>query len=229
MSKEKYMPGRDDKKKTWLHTFASNLPTYNVKYGISAGEVSDMQNSDNYFSFWFDLLESVVDFKEKTIQFKNELRSGVPSGATGTTPPVPPVFGAAPTAVEPGIFDRAASIGNRIKKHKDYVVSDGNNLGLEGAEKPAPDLVNAKPAIKIVLIAGKPEIRWTKGLYDALHIEVDRDGTGYRFLAIDTEPDYSDTFALPVQAATWKYRAIYIFHDEKVGMWSDEVSVTVKA
>jgi len=130
----------------------------------------------------------------------------------------------------PGIFPRAISIGKRVKSHIDYVVSDGEDLGLEGAEQDAPDIVTGKPVIKIVLIAGRPEIQWVKSDFDALYIEVDRsDAQGYKFLAIDTEPDYVDTFALPAAATTWKYRAIYMFHDEKVGMWSDEVSISVKS
>ena len=152
--------------------------------------------------------------------------SNVPAGAEASLPPEVPVFAAPPTAVEPGIFVRSGSLGSRIKKHKDYVVSDGQDMGLEGADQGGPDTVNGKPGFKIVLIAGHPEIKWSKGLFDALYIEVDRgDGQGYRFLAIDTIPDYTDSYSLPAAAASWKYRAIYIYRDERVGQWSDEVSV----
>lgn len=232
MSKESFMPRTDSGKKDFQHNLGDKLngaTGYKTKYGISTAEVTDTVNGDLYFKYWFDVLDETDKFKKKVTAFKNELRDGVAPGATATLPPVVPVFAPAPTAVLPGIFPRSGSLGSRIKKHNDYAVSDGQDMGLEGAEQPAPDVVNAKPKIKIVLIAGKPEIRWTKGLFDALYIEVDRDGTGYKFLAIDTEPDYTDTFALPAAAASWKYRCIYIFHDDKVGMWSDEVSVTVKA
>jgi hypothetical protein len=59
-----------------------------------------------------------------------------------------------------------------------------------------------------------------------LYIEVDR-GTGpWQFLAVDMVPHFEDT--TPVAAhATWKYRAIYLINDERVGQWSDVVSVAV--
>ena len=37
----------------------------------------------------------------------------------------------------------------------------------------------------------------------------------------------NDTTSLPATAAKWKYRAIYRVADARVGMWSDEVSITV--
>ena len=37
----------------------------------------------------------------------------------------------------------------------------------------------------------------------------------------------NDTTPLPATAAKWKYRAIYRVADARVGVWSDEVSITV--
>jgi hypothetical protein len=49
------------------------------------------------------------------------------------------------------------------------------------------------------------------------------------FLAIATEPNYTDTAPLPApgQSAAWNYRAIYRLGDERVGQWSDPVSQAV--
>jgi len=63
----------------------------------------------------------------------------------------------------------------------------------------------------------------------SIEIHVDRSGVGnnYSFLAIDAMPNYIDT-ALPPAPADyhiWKYKAIYRLKDERVGHWSDEVSV----
>jgi hypothetical protein len=48
-------------------------------------------------------------------------------------------------------------------------------------------------------------------------------------LAIDTVPDYLDTYPLPApgQTALWRYKAIYRIGDEQVGQWSDVVSQAV--
>jgi hypothetical protein len=227
--KDYFLPRTDSKKSDWQHNLGDKLPTYKTKYGLSTTEVTDSQDGDKYFKYWLDVLGETDAFKRKVTAFKNELRDGVPAGATATLPPAVPVFAAAPTAVEPSIFSRSTALGNRIKKHKDYVVSDGNDMLLEGSEKPSPDVIDGQPVLKIVLKAGQPLIQWVKGLFDALYIEVDRgDGQGWKFLAVDTEPNL-DTAALPAAATTWKYKAVYIFHDEKVAKWSNDVSISVKA
>ena len=74
------------------------------------------------------------------------------------------------------------------------------------------------------------EIRWPKQGFTGVRIEVDRgDGPGWRFLAVDTEPDYVDT-VLPAAGAgpLWKYRAIYLQGDERFGQWSDVAEITVR-
>jgi len=46
---------------------------------------------------------------------------------------------------------------------------------------------------------------------------------------IDSIPDYTDTAAMPPagQSALWKYKGIYIQADQRVGQWSDVVSIPV--
>ena len=63
---------------------------------------------------------------------------------------------------------------------------------------------------------------------DGIEIQVDR-GTGFVFLAVDTVPDYTDTEPMPAagQSALWKYKAIYRQGDDRVGQWSDVVSIPV--
>jgi len=229
MAHEYFLPPDDDGKNKWNKNLALKLPTYTGKYGISNAERDDVIAGALYNDYWLNVRTEEEKYLRKVIAFKNELRDGVKPGATAALAPVAPVFGAAPAAVEPGIFDRAVSIGNRIKKHKDFVVSDGQDLWLIGTEKAPLDIINAIPDVKIVLIAGRPRHVWKKNGFDALEIWVDRDGTGYKFLVIDTEPDYDDTAALPAAgvSALWKYKYVYRLHDEQVGQWL-ELSVTVK-
>jgi hypothetical protein len=63
---------------------------------------------------------------------------------------------------------------------------------------------------------------------DGIEIQVDR-GTDFVFLAIDTIPDYTDTAPMSAvgQSALWKYKAIYHQDDDRVGQWSDVVSIPV--
>ena len=65
---------------------------------------------------------------------------------------------------------------------------------------------------------------------DGLELWVDRgDAKGFVFLAIDTIPNYTDTQAMPPagQSALCKYKAIYLQADQRVGQWSDVVSIPV--
>lgn len=229
MAKQYFLPRPDLEKQQWLNNFATKLPTYAVKYNISADEVDDMTDSAAYWSYWLNGKNLTEDYNKKFTQFKNELRDGIPAGASPSVAPAPPILGVAPTAVAPGIFARATAIANVIKSKSNYTIADGQDLGIEGPESgDIPE--DIKPAIKIRLIeGGRPEIVWKKQGMDALEIWVDR-GTGtFIFLAIDTVPNYTDTFALPAAGATaiWKYKAIYRLDDTQAGMWSDVVSVTV--
>jgi len=104
-------------------------------------------------------------------------------------------------------------------------------LAGNGSSIAAPSglsLSEGRPLLTVRSVAGgHPEIVWKKGRYDALEIEVDRDGQGFHFLSIDTVPDYTDTHALPATPALWKYRAIYRLRDERIGQWSDTAQITV--
>jgi hypothetical protein len=61
-----------------------------------------------------------------------------------------------------------------------------------------------------------------------LELLVDRaDGKGFITLAYDTTPDYLDTTVLPATSAKWTYKAIFRVGDQRVGQWSDEVSMVV--
>lgn len=159
-----------------------------------------------------------------------ELRDGVSQGATASVVPAAPSIGAAPAVVDPAIFKRAISIANVIKGRRNYTEADGKDLGIEGADLPATDLLNAKPIINLRLVnGGKPEVVWSKGDFDGVDIWVDRGNGSFEFLATDTVPNYIDSFSIPAtaQSALWKYKAIYRYGDDIVGLWSDVVSIAV--
>ena len=114
---------------------------------------------------------------------------------------------------------RAAQLGQAI----------GQALQLIGADNPV-DPNTLKPVLDAELDAGQVVISWTKQGMDSLELWVDRgDGKGLVFLAVDSIPDYTDTQAMPPagQSALWKYKGIYIQADQRVGSWSDVVSIPV--
>jgi len=131
--------------------------------------------------------------------------------------------------VAPDIFGRATALVAHIKTAPGYTDSIGQALQLIGAEHPV-DPATLKPVLDVELDAGQVDIGWTKQGMDALELWVDRgDGKGFVFLAIDTIPNYTDTAPMPAagQSALWKYKGIYIQADQRVGQWSDVVSIPV--
>ncbi|MBA3962474.1 MAG: hypothetical protein H0X40_11305 [Chthoniobacterales bacterium] len=63
---------------------------------------------------------------------------------------------------------------------------------------------------------------------DQCELQVDRaDSKGFVMLAIDTTPGYTDTQPFPSAPAKWTYQAIYRVADNRVGQWSNAVSIAV--
>lgn len=228
--KQTIIPRNDPSRVIWLSNFASKLGTYATKYNITTAEVTTITTMDTFFSYWVNTLAQLREYVSKVTGFKNEMADGVDAGVENPTAPTIPTFDTAPTTVTTGIFPYAMSIVKRIKNHKDYAVSDGQDMGIEGEEITEESVNDSKPSLKLVLVnGGHPEVQWVKKNMDAIAIYVSRNNSTWELLAIDTVPNYTDTFSLPAsgQAAIWKYKAIYRLNDSNVGQWSDEVSVSV--
>ena len=240
MAKKSYLPREDSKLVTWLQNLSSKIGTYATKYGISAAEVTLIQNAAAFFIFWYNALDQLKASTQNLTAFKNEIRDGVPAGGSASVTPTDILFGTPPTAVPPGILITIRSIVARIKKHTSYTNADGADLKIEGEDQ-TEDITNLKPEFKIVLQQGHPSLVWKKGFAEGVKIKVNRfmgntppppmppNQSDWQFLAIDTQPDYLDTAQLPPfgESVVWAYVMIYIIGDEEVGQWSDPVLVTV--
>lgn len=220
-----YLPDSDQGKDEFLANLSAKLPAYATAFGLSPDDLASVAADAAAFRW---TLDSQTQFKTATQQwtsFKNQLRDGPEGGSTAPASPslpTPPL-----TLPDFGIFKRISRLVARIKASAAYTTAIGEDLGIVGPEFEA-DLSEGKPLLTVRLVAGgHPEIVWKKGRYDALEIEVDRDGQGFKFLSIDTVPDYTDTHELPSAPALWKYRAIYRLRDERIGQWSDAAQITV--
>ncbi len=226
MKKQNYEPAKDDDKVIWLNTFAQNLSNYSVALGLAATDITSAQNDAAYFKYAMNAVDSYIVAKESWVEFKNLIKSG-PLGATAGSVPQTPNLGTAPTVVvAPGIMPRIRALISRIKSHPNYTDTIGNALGIVGSDNTV-DPSTLKPALNLVLKGGFVEVQWVKSISDGVKIEIDRgDAAGWKFLAVDTHPHYTDTVT-PTAAATWKYRAIYLQHDQTIGLQSDVSSIAV--
>ena len=225
MPKAYYLPPDDEGKDSLLTNLAGKVGTYKTTVGLEDAVVTSTQADAAFFHYARLSAQSVANFAQQWTSYKNAARNG--TGPSLGPTPVMPSLGTAPTAVAPGIFKRLAALVTRIKAHPGYTNAIGQDLDIIGAEQTL-DTANAKPGLKLELAAGHPNVKWTKGGFDALEIWVDR-GSGFVYLATDTVPDYLDTAPLPAAGASalWKYKAIYRLNDTQVGQWSDVVSIAV--
>jgi hypothetical protein len=225
MPKSYYIPSDDAGKSIWLNNLAAKLPSYFAALGLTAADAASVNADALFFAFCLNSAGQVSAYSQQWTVYKNTVRSG-PVPALGAMPAAP-VFGVIPPAVAPNIFGRTAALIARIKVAPGYTDSIGQALQIIGADQTV-DLNSLKPGLTAQLGAGQVVIGWTKQGMDGIEIQVDR-GAGFVFLAIDTIPDYTDTAPMPAagQSALWKYKAIYRQGDERVGQWSDVVSIPV--
>ena len=223
MPKSYYLPSDDAGKGAWLNNLSAKLPSYSAALGLTAADTASVTADAAFFSYLLAAQAQVAAYSQQWTAYKNAARNGTALGIL----PVAPSLGVAPAAVAPNIFGRATALVARIKTAPGYTDSIGQALQIIGADQTV-DVTTMKPVLTAALDAGQVDIGWTKQGMDGIEIQVDR-GAGFAFLAIDTVPDYTDTAPLPAtgQSALWKYKAIYRQGDDRVGQWSDVVSIPV--
>jgi hypothetical protein len=211
-----------------LQNFATKLPNYKTVLDITTAELAEVAADASYMTWIKDNYTSVDDYNQKWTALKNQMRNGV--GGAVANIPTALAISTAPTLVSPNIQLRFSNIVARAKKHKNYTEIIGQDLGIV-ATTAIVDLQNGKPNFYITLTSGgHPTLVWKKGNYEGVEIYKDAgDGSGYKKIDKDFRPDFMDKTDLPAAgtSAVWKYKMIYIFKDEHVGIWSDEVSILV--
>lgn len=207
---------------------APYLGTFDLGTPAAPGPEITAQAADaTAFRYFLTQAAAHASAAQSWTAYKNAQRDG--GEATVTAPAFLTVPAVLPAAVPPGIVPRFRALVASLKTHKNYTEAIGQILQIEGSQDAAPDLENSQPDLTGArVVADEVRIPWTKGAFDGILLEVDRgDAKGFTFLATDSRPDYVDTAAFPIGGATWKYRAIYLMDDRKVGQWSAVVSVAV--
>ncbi len=106
----------------------------------------------------------------------------------------------------------------------------GQDLGIIAAAT-VVDTATLQPQLTVKLDAGRPFIKCTKGIADAIDLYVDRkDNTGFIALGRLLKTEYIDIAPLPAATpiAEWDYKAMYVIGNDNVGLMSAVESVIVK-
>jgi len=228
MAKSDYIAQNDDQFAAQLQTFKTGIGAYATTLGLSPAQVTAQAADADSFAYVVACQGIMQGGSQQWTAWKNLTRAGgtpPPAGA-----PMAPVFPTTVAAVAAGIEVRFRALVKLIKAHPNYNVAMGETLGIEGPQHSGPDLSTIQPKITVTLSGNAAQVGWGwdghSAFLDMLELQVDR-GSGWTMLAFDTTPNYTDTAPLPATPTKWKYRAIYRVDDHQVGVWSNEVCITV--
>ncbi|MCE3278113.1 MAG: hypothetical protein K0S44_304 [Bacteroidetes bacterium] len=228
-TKTGYLPRTDADRAIWMNNFANKIATYAPSVGITPAEVTSVNNDKAYFQFIVNMHDVYKQTLNNITAYKNLLRKAVAQQHLGALPTAP-VLGTAPAAVPEGIFDRVSKLAQRIKASVNYTEAMGQDLGIIAPEVNI-DLTSLQPELRVKLDAGRPFIKATKGIADAIDLFVNRnDGNNFISLGRLLKPEFIDTTNLPstTPLAEWEYKAMYVIGNDNVGVMSPTVSVVVK-
>jgi hypothetical protein len=209
-----------------LKNFYSKLDIHGALLGFSVAEIAEAKADSLFWDYCLNadnLIEKTArDYKKN----KNLLRFGKGTEIFNGLPAIP-ALGTAPTAVAGNIQLRFSKKAAKAKSSPNYTKAIGTDLGIESTLTTFDPTVG-KPVLSFYMNGGHPELEYTKKGYNGLCIYKDS-GEGYKLLATAFQSHYRDKTELPINGtALWKYKAIYLWHDEETGEWSDELSVVVK-
>jgi hypothetical protein len=230
MSSSNFIPSSDNDKGVWLNNFSTKLGTYAASLGVTTSEVTATTDDAAMFQYMINLQEVYRQTLQNIIGYKNLLKHAVGQQHISTVIPALPALNTAPVSVPEGIFDRVRKLAARIKASANYTTNIGADLGII-ASVPVIDQSTLKPSISIKLEAGRPHLKWLKGVADALDLYVDRnDGSGFVLLGRLMRNEYLDIASLPATKMIdeWSYKGVYVIADLPVGLYSAISSVTVK-
>jgi len=228
MTRNRWFPSRVGDQITFFGNFRTKLPGYATPLGLAAGVVTAAVADSEWLMYVLsEWLPAVRTFAEAGTEAATEAQTGDGMALMSLPTFTPPAGG---TAVNTGALQRIFGLVQTIKDSTGYTEAIGQDLGLVGAEKGAPDFTTFGPVLKITRAPAGVTVGWNwqdkRAFLDLIELEVDR-GPGWGLLAYDTTPGYNDTAPIPANPTKWKYRGIYRVGDQRVGQWSAEASVNV--
>lgn len=231
MTRQAYFPIRVADQLVWLENFRNKLAGHAPALGITVDRCQEAVDDARWLIYTLgSWLPAVRAWQKSCTDAAKAAQTGSAPGDLVLPAFTAPALPTGVTAQPEGSLLRIFDIVAELKESNTYTDAIGIDLGAVGAGKTPPDFNTLKPAIKVVVVGGKVEIEWGWGGYaaflDQCELQVDR-GSGWQVLTYDTTPGYTDSTPHPATPAKWKYRAIYRVDDAQVGLWSDEVSVTV--
>jgi hypothetical protein len=230
MPKSDYLNPSDPPFAAQLLTFKNAIGGYAPGLGLTPAQVTTQAADADYFDYAVTRQTIASNDAQQWTGWKDLIRGG------GT----PPGCGRAGVSRPPGRRrprrpphrPRFRALVKLIKANPAYSEAMGQALGIEGSQQLSPDYTTLAPVIDLSISGGQVSVNWGWQGFSAFlnqcELQVDRaDSKGFVLLAIDTTPGYTDTTPFPSAPAKWTYQAIYRVGDNRVGQWSNPVSIAV--
>jgi hypothetical protein len=230
MAKTSSINPSDDGFAHQITTFKNAVGAYAAGLGVTPAQVTAQAADADYFNYTLQCQGIIQNASKQWTAWKDLARYGGNTPPTGA--PVLPTFPTPVAVVAPGVEVRFRALIKQIKASADYNTSIGQALGIEGSQQAGPDFTTFGPVLDLTISGGQVAVGWGwqgySAFLDQCELQVDRaDSKGFVLLAIDTTPGYTDTQPFPNAPAKWTYQAIYRVGDNRVGQWSNPVSIAV--
>ena len=212
-----------------LKLFVRKIDEFTISLELTTAEIDSIKADSKFLDYTMKYIDRARAFTKSLTELKKEARKGYKKNiGIDLTFPELLDMGTPPPSVKPNIQYRFSKLVKRIKSHKKYNSVIGESLGII-AIQPHFDIQEGKP--KLTNWHGEgvhPKIKYKKGKYHGAQIWKD-EGKGYFLLATITRNNLIDESVLPEgeTSAVWKYKAIYLYKDKQVGIWSDVMTITV--
>lgn len=233
MSKKHYLPSKMSERVLWLNNFSAKIGDYSAGFGISSGEVTQIEQYAGFYDWLVNYLEQLRSFTQEATAFKNRASDAPVTEPLGVLPPFSPTPGSPPLGfpTNAGVFPYIIGIVKRIKALTTlYTPAIGEDLGIIGDESTFDPTI-AKPVLKVIFTANHVRISFDHPVEVAgVRIYSQRPGEAdFSFLADDTNSPYDDNRPNQGagQAETRKYKAFFIIDSQVLGLVSDVVSISV--
>lgn len=130
-----------------------------------------------------------------------------------------------------GIEEQCRSFAGLMKEQAEYEKADGIDLGIEKGESDPPNLADAQPVLTITVnLDNTVSIAWKKAGFDMLEAQCRKAGTEMWQPADKTTVSpivFAPVFTTPGAPERFEFRGVYVVKNERVGLWSQIVSLTV--
>lgn len=233
MKRQAYYPSRAAEQIVWLENLRNKLTAYAATLSLTpaqlAAAIADCRCLIYILGSW---LPGQRTWSPSCTAASNAAQVGDGSALIVLPVFTAPALPSGVLMVNTGALHRIFDLVQTIKDGAGYTDAIGADLGIVGSSVSTPDLATVQPVITVTLNGVVIEIGWTWGgdsaFLDMCEIQVDRGtGQGWVLLSFDTTPGYTDSATHPATLTKWKYRAIYHADDQRVGLWSAEVAITV--